>query len=163
MAAPTYDVIVVGLGAHGSAAAYHLAKLGLRVLGIEHCIETYLALAERHGATLTFGEPVGAWNDGRAGVRVTTSVGSYEARQLVLTAGAWMARLLPALEPYLWIERSVLFWFEPRARNDAFASLPVWLMEDVTRTDGVTAYRNFYGFPLDPAHGVKVAGLHFGD
>ena len=28
-----YDVIVVGLGAHGSAALYQLAKRGARVLG----------------------------------------------------------------------------------------------------------------------------------
>ena len=32
---PTYDVIVVGLGAMGSAAAYHLARRGVRVLGLE--------------------------------------------------------------------------------------------------------------------------------
>jgi sarcosine oxidase len=31
----TYDVIVIGLGAMGSAATYHLAKRGVRVLGIE--------------------------------------------------------------------------------------------------------------------------------
>jgi sarcosine oxidase len=31
----SYDVIIVGLGAMGSAAAYHLAKRGLRVLGLE--------------------------------------------------------------------------------------------------------------------------------
>jgi sarcosine oxidase len=31
----TYDVAVVGLGVMGSAAAYHLAKRGLRVLGLE--------------------------------------------------------------------------------------------------------------------------------
>ena len=31
----TYDVIVVGVGGMGSAAAYHLAQRGLRVLGIE--------------------------------------------------------------------------------------------------------------------------------
>jgi sarcosine oxidase len=30
-----YDVIVVGLGAMGSAAAYHLARRGLRVLGLD--------------------------------------------------------------------------------------------------------------------------------
>ncbi len=32
---PCYDVIVIGLGAAGSAAAYHLAKRGMRVLGLE--------------------------------------------------------------------------------------------------------------------------------
>lgn len=31
----TYDVIVVGLGAMGSATAYHLASRGARVLGID--------------------------------------------------------------------------------------------------------------------------------
>ena len=32
---PIFDVIVVGLGAIGSACVYHLAKRGVRVLGIE--------------------------------------------------------------------------------------------------------------------------------
>ena len=30
-----YDVIVVGVGAMGSSACYHLAKRGARVLGLE--------------------------------------------------------------------------------------------------------------------------------
>lgn len=33
--ATTYDVIVVGLGSMGSSAAYHLARRGVRVLGLE--------------------------------------------------------------------------------------------------------------------------------
>src|SRR5215472_516286 len=32
---PDFDAIVVGLGAMGSAAVYHLAKRGQRVLGLE--------------------------------------------------------------------------------------------------------------------------------
>ncbi|GAC1657562.1 MAG: N-methyl-L-tryptophan oxidase [Candidatus Dormibacteraceae bacterium] len=35
MAPPTYDVIVAGLGGMGSAAAFHLARLGKSVLGLE--------------------------------------------------------------------------------------------------------------------------------
>lgn len=35
MSTPTWDVIVVGLGGMGSAAAYHLERRGARVLGIE--------------------------------------------------------------------------------------------------------------------------------
>jgi sarcosine oxidase len=35
MTLPTFDVIIVGLGGAGSAAAYHLARRGLRVLGLE--------------------------------------------------------------------------------------------------------------------------------
>lgn len=32
---PTYDVVVAGLGGFGSSAAYHLARRGLRVLGLD--------------------------------------------------------------------------------------------------------------------------------
>src|SRR4051812_3022550 len=35
MSAKNYDVIVVGLGAMGGAAAYHLAKKGQKVLGLD--------------------------------------------------------------------------------------------------------------------------------
>jgi sarcosine oxidase len=35
MTLPTFDTIIVGLGGAGSAAAYHLARRGLRVLGLE--------------------------------------------------------------------------------------------------------------------------------
>lgn len=34
-----YDVVIVGVGAHGSAALYQLAKQGLKVIyGIQMCI-----------------------------------------------------------------------------------------------------------------------------
>jgi sarcosine oxidase len=45
-----YDVIVVGLGAMGSAAAYHLAKSGRRVLGIDR-YEPPHQLGSSHGLT----------------------------------------------------------------------------------------------------------------
>ena len=32
---PTYDVVVAGLGGFGSSAAFHLARRGLRVLGLD--------------------------------------------------------------------------------------------------------------------------------
>ena len=35
MHSKTFDVIVAGLGAAGSAALYHLARKGVRVLGID--------------------------------------------------------------------------------------------------------------------------------
>jgi choline dehydrogenase-like flavoprotein len=37
-----YDVIVVGLGAHGSSSAAHLAKRGASVLGIEKFGRTHV-------------------------------------------------------------------------------------------------------------------------
>jgi sarcosine oxidase len=45
-----YDVIVVGLGAMGSAAAYHLARRGQRVLGLD-AYEAGHTLGSSHGET----------------------------------------------------------------------------------------------------------------
>lgn len=45
-----YDVIVVGLGAMGSSAAYHLGRRGLRVLGIEQFTPAH-PLGSSHGGS----------------------------------------------------------------------------------------------------------------
>ena len=124
-------------------------------LAPERSVETHLRLAERHGATLRFSEPIDRWERAGDDVRVTSARGSYRARHLVITAGAWLPRLLPQLARHLWVERNVLFWFEPRGERDAFAKLPVYIVEDSDRL--------YYGFPYDPSSGLKVAGLHFGD
>jgi sarcosine oxidase len=124
-------------------------------LAPERCVETHLRLAERRGATLRFAEPIERWELDGDGVRVTSSQGSYRARRLVIAAGSWLPRLLPQLAQHLWVERNVLFWFEPRGQPDAFARLPVYIVEDTDRF--------YYGFPYDPENGLKMAGLHFGD
>jgi len=118
-------------------------------LAPERAIETHLREAERHGATLRFAEPVERWEPTNDGVRVTTAAGGYDAQRLVIAAGAWLGRLVPLLAPHLWVERNVLFWLEPRAERDAFAKLPVYIVEEPTGF--------FYGFPYDVAHGLKVA------
>jgi len=123
-------------------------------LAPERCIEAHSRTAERHGATLRFDEPARWARDGD-GVRVSTARGDFTADRLVLTAGAWMPELLPDLAPHLWIERNVLFWFEPKSRVEEFAALPVWILEDTDRM--------YYGFPYSKEHGFKLAGLHFGD
>src|SRR6266850_7019448 len=66
-------------------------------LAPELCIETHLRLAEESGATLRFDEPVERWESTPDGVRVTTSTGTYEAKQLVIAAGAWASQLAPSL------------------------------------------------------------------
>lgn len=124
-------------------------------LAPERSIETHLRLAEENGATLRFEEPIESWDSTAAGVRVTTAAGTFEAKQLVIAAGAWMSQLAPELAPLLSVERSVLFWFEPTAERDGFARLPVYIVQDTDRI--------FYGFPYIEGQGVKVAGLHFGD
>jgi sarcosine oxidase len=124
-------------------------------LAPERSVETHLRLAERQGGTLRFAEPIEHWERDGDGVRVTSARGSYRARRLVIAAGSWLPRLLPQLARHLWVERNVLFWFEPKGQLDAFARLPVYIVEDTDRL--------YYGFPYDPANGLKMAGLHFGD
>ena len=124
-------------------------------LAPERCIETHLRLAEREGADFRFAEPVERWESTFDGIRVYTRTGHYDAAHLVISAGAWTGRLAPSIAPELSVERNVLFWFEPKAEREAFARLPVYIVEDTDRF--------FYGFPYVEGQGVKVAGLHFGD
>lgn len=124
-------------------------------LAPERCIETHLRLAERSGAVLRFEEPIERWTSTPDGVRVTTAAGTFDAKQLVITAGAWASQLAPSLAAELSVERSVLFWFEPTTEREAFARLPIYIVDDTDRI--------FYGFPYIEGQGVKVAGLHFGD
>ena len=124
-------------------------------LAPELCIETHLRLAEDSGATLRFDEPVERWESTPDGVRVMTSTGTFDAKTLILAAGAWESQLAPSLAPELSVERNVLLWFEPTAERDAFARLPIYIVDDTDRI--------FYGFPYIEGQGVKVAGLHFGD
>ena len=124
-------------------------------LAPERSIETHLRLAEKNDATLRFEEPVARWSSNADGVRVTTANGTYEAKHLVIAAGSWIPQLAPELAPELSVERNVLFWFEPTRDRDAFARLPVYIVQDTDRI--------FYGFPYVEGQGIKVAGLHFGD
>jgi len=143
---PVFDVDPDWIGLFDAQAGW---------LAPERSVETHLRLAERNGATLRFAEPVERWERDGDGVRATTAQGSYRCQRLVITAGAWLSRLLPQLAPHLWVERNVLFWFEPRSEQDAFAKLPVYIVEDTDRM--------YYGFPYDRGNGLKMAGLHFGD
>jgi sarcosine oxidase len=83
------------------------------VLDPERCVATHLALAARHGAELRTNEQVLNWMPTGSGVRVRTTIGSYEAAKLVLCAGPWMSELLGAMGPTLSVERQTMAWFEP--------------------------------------------------
>ncbi len=51
--APAHDVVVLGLGGMGSAAAYHLARRGVRVLGLDQHPPAH-ALGSSHGASRVY-------------------------------------------------------------------------------------------------------------
>ena len=127
------------------------------ILAPEQCMTAHLALARDHGAELRFDEPALRWEPDGAGVRVFTARGEYRARHLIISAGTWVASLLPGLELPFQVERQTLFWFEPRRNSVDFAPerCPIHLWQ----FDG---HRFFYGFP-ELGEGVKVAFHHAGE
>ena len=124
------------------------------VLSADECITAQLVQARRHGAELRYDEPMLRWETEVSGIRVLTTQGEYRARQLIVTAGAWISALFPDLP--LRIERQVLFWFDEAGASEMFTSqrCPVHLWQ----FDGRCF---FYGFP-NLGSGVKLAFHHGG-
>jgi sarcosine oxidase len=121
----------------------------------ERCIETHLSVAESNGAELHFGERVASWG-GADVITVASDMITYTCDRLVIAAGAWLPKLVPELELPLTVERNVLFWFEP---TDPAALQPERLPVYIVELDEDHA---FYGFPLLPGQGAKVARHHGG-
>ncbi len=70
--------------------------------------------------------------------------------RVILTAGAWLPKLLPQLALPLTVTRQTYAYFAIRQHPERFdrAALPVWIEADT----------HFYGFPLDGRQaGVKIA------
>jgi sarcosine oxidase len=121
----------------------------------EKTVATHLRHAEGAGASLRFGEKVLEWHATvQGGVQVKTTHDSYEADQLVITAGPWVSELVGQLNLPLEAERKVMFWFEPTGGIARFSPgvFPVWCWD---AGEGLF----LYGFPaVDGPHGgVKVA------
>lgn len=117
----------------------------------EQCTVAHVDRAHRAGATIRARERVVDWRptaDG--GVRVETDYDRYDADRLVVTAGAWAAQFIDALDGIAVPERQVLAWFQPRD-PDRFAPdrFPVWGLQ--------VPEGRYYGVPV---HGVP--GVTFG-
>lgn len=119
----------------------------------ERCIVAHVEAAQALGAEVHGREMVLEWEGRPDGVRVRTDRGEYEAERLVLTAGAWMGRLVPALASLAVPERQCLAWFQP-IHSDLFTPdrFPVFnlLVEE----------GRYYGFPVFAIPGFKVGRYH---
>lgn len=125
------------------------------VLFPERCIAAQLTLAAAHGATLRHAEAVTAWHADSGGVVVETSLGRFSGGRLVLTAGAWLGKLLLEVNAALQPERIPLFWFEPRAHNERFelGRMPIWIWHDAE-------LGHFFATPHVEWPGVKIGKHH---
>ncbi len=152
---------------HGEIAArfpqFHLPKghVGLwqpdgGFVASERAIYTHVGLAQDNGAEIRTNEQVLAWEPtAGGGVKVRTNRTTYEAGSLVLTSGAWMDTLNPALAPHLKTVKQAIGWFTVKNRTSFLPDkFPVFIL---TVDEG-----NFYGFPLWEHPGFKLGGPHLG-
>jgi monomeric sarcosine oxidase len=118
-------------------------------LAVERCVEAHAQAAERAGAVLQWDEPVRSVVEDGGAVRVVTTKATYEAKVVVVTAGAWTNRLLGSFGLPLVVHRVVQSWFDAPPAFDARSGMPCFAY------DGRDGF--FYGFPRGPRGEIKVA------
>ena len=119
----------------------------------ERCIVAHVEQAMAAGAEVHGHEAVTDWRPDGDGVRVTTTRDTYSAGRLVLTAGAWVGRMLADLQLPLQVERQVLGWFQPQ-QPELFqvGRLPVL---------GLVGDEGYaYGTPVYGVPGFKIGKYH---
>jgi len=120
----------------------------------EAAITAHVNLALAAGAEIHGHERVLDWSRTAAGFVIRTDKGSYEAGQILVTAGAWIGQLLAEQRVPVTAERTVLGWFAPKQNAENFSErrLPVWII-DSPETG------HFYGFPIHGIPGFKLGRL----
>lgn len=127
----------------------------------ELCVETQLLLAKDQGVGIHSRERVlaiEATNAGSAIVR--TEHATYSAEQIIVSAGAWVRRLIPHHATLFRTTRQTLFWFATREGSDLYnpTRCPVYIWSFGDGTAG-----GIYGFPAiqGPHSGIKVASEEY--
>jgi sarcosine oxidase len=123
-------------------------------IAAERAIVANVTLAQAAGADIHARERVVEWRPiPGGGVRVRTDRATYEAGRLVLSAGAWIGEMVPALAGLAVPERQVLAWFQPENpalfRPNAF---PVLIL--------ITEAGFYYAIPTWGAPGLKLGLYH---
>lgn len=121
-------------------------------LQVEAALDALLSSAREAGAVAHFNCTVQSLRSLPSHTVITTDRESIEARQVVLTVGAWLQEWWPTLP--LDVERQVPVWFKARHATP-LTSLPIYIREQPET--GIQVY----GFPYLNGQGIK-AGIHHG-
>ena len=116
-------------------------------IDVNAALRSGLDQALRAGASLRSNTQVEDWSWTGDRFAVRTSAGTFMAAHLIVTAGAWVSRILADLALPLQVVRKVLIWVNPLRDH----SLPVF----------AAGSNFFYGFPNIGGEGVKLA-IHGG-
>ena len=119
----------------------------------EKCIVNHVRAAEAAGAAVHTQETVLDWEPQGGGVQVRSDRDTYTADRLVVTAGAWAAKLVPEVAAYAVPERQVMAWFQPER--------PELFTPEVFPVFGIlTEKGRYYGFPSYTVPGFKIGRSH---
>jgi sarcosine oxidase len=111
----------------------------------EKAIKLYAEQAIRDGAEIHANEKVLDWKKDGASVIVTTDKNVYRCSKLIITAGAWARKMIPALSGKLKITRQFVAWINPKNWDEfTFNNFPCWLLADDEKPGC------YYGFPVLP-------------
>lgn len=129
------------LGLEGNEKVYY--EPGGGYVMPERCVHAQLTRAKALGAAIRTNVEVGSIAQTGTSVRVETTAGTFEAGQVVVSAGAWNAHLLGApFDRLLTVNRQLLHWFELEDTSAYRADAPVFIW-----MHGATDVDYFYGFP----------------
>jgi sarcosine oxidase len=85
-----------------------------------------------------------------AGIRIITASEEVMAAQVIVSAGPWIADLVPKLKAHLAVTRQAVGWFRPaRPETTRYGAFPIFIIEG--------ARGMVYGFPDFEGRGVKAA------
>ncbi|MFM1970158.1 MAG: hypothetical protein RL152_1535, partial [Bacteroidota bacterium] len=109
----------------------------------EKTILTYVEQAKKLGAEIHQQEKVIDWQIKDDGVEVRTDKGEYTCKKIIVTAGPWSAKLMPAIKDQLKITRQTLMWLQPEESSFfQSSSFPCWFVVDRDK------HGAYYGFPI---------------
>ena len=118
----------------------------------ERCVMAQVDRARQAGATVVENEVVLGWEASSNGARVRTASTTHVAARLVITAGPWARRLVPALFEFAVPERQVVMWSEVEDESMfALDRFPVFNLQ-VSHDDS----ERYYGFPIHGRPGFKI-------
>ncbi len=116
----------------------------------EPALHEMATLASRAGATILEHSPVTAWGAETDHVWVQSGENQYESAALIITAGAWSARLLGDLGLPIEIRRKTLWWQQLSDPTPYLPDrFPVFISD--------SAVGEIYGFPTFGTPGLKIA------
>lgn len=122
----------------------------------EECVKTYREECEKLGVTILENHQVQAINYSDDSIRICTSTGYIFAKKTVITAGAWIPKLLPELHLEIEPIRKTFGWFKTLADNLYSKQFPCFVFD--THNVG-----HYYGFPDYNGEGLKVGRMDLGD